>query len=313
MGALNLLKPFSTAIAAVTYLAAGATTANAQSAEAPDIVVNGQTEQEIRERTRAYVRETGVAVGAVAAARWAVPICPKVLNVSDAVAQIVERKIRSTAEQVGIRVAGVQCDPNIVIAFSSDGQQLASIIADRAPRRMAEIGPQARRALEASEAPVRWWHSTAPTMLRSASIAGASAPSSGGAATFEGSTISGATGGRSVTGSLIATADIRAIGSAAIIIDVNRAEGYSLNAVAAYTAMVALAEIRLNASPTGSILGLFTATDPQPTDLSQADIDFLRALYEVPAARMGNQQRRAIVGRVAEAVRNRSEEGDQQN
>ena len=270
-----------------------------------DIVVDAQTEREIRERTRAYVRETGVAMGAVAVARWYAPVCPKVLNVAPAAARIVEQKIRATAHQVGIRVAPDQCDPNIVVAFSTDGQELMSIIADSSPRRMIEIGPQARRALEASDAPIRWWHSTNTGAMRSAPVLAPGGASSGTAVTFEGATLTGATGGQSTTGSLIATADPRQINSTAVIIDVNRAEGYSLNAVAAYTAMVALAEIRLESTPQGSILGLFT-TNPRPQDLSEADLDFLRALYRIPGARMGNEQQHAIVGRVATAVRRRA-------
>ena len=271
----------------------------------PDIVVDAQTQREIRERTRAYVRETGVAMGEIAVARWADPVCPKVLNVTPAAAHIVEQKIRTTAHQVGIRVAPNGCDPNIVVAFSTDGQELMSLVADRSPRRMIEIGPHARRALEASEAPIRWWHSTQLGVVRSSPIL-ASGASAGTAVRLEGASITGATSGQSVTGSLIATADPRRIGSTAIIIDVHRAEGYSLNAVAAYTAMVALAEIRLESTPQDSILGLFT-TNPRPQDLSEADLDFLRALYRIPGARMGNEQQRAIVGRVADTMRRRAD------
>lgn len=264
-----------------------------------DIIVRGQTIDEVREQTDTYVRETVVSgTGMNAMARWNEPVCPKVLNTAANVAAIVERKVRMTAQQIGVPVAGENCESNIVIAFSTDGTQLMSIIADRAPKQMSDIGPRMRQALVSSNAPIRWWHSTAPTALQQ------QAQLLGPRGTEQLAATSSFGGGGSI---LINTADARQFGSVTVIVDVNNAEGYTLDAVAAYVAMVSLAEVRLDAAPNNSILGLFTAKN-RPIDLSQADIDFLRALYTIRPTRTGSQQRRAIVGKVAGAVQSRQEQ-----
>ena len=48
----------------------------------PDVVVTGErrTPDEVRREAQAYVRALGVAEGSRPAARWADPVCPRVLG-----------------------------------------------------------------------------------------------------------------------------------------------------------------------------------------------------------------------------------------
>ena len=98
--------------------------------------------------------------------------------------------------------------------------------------------------------------------------------------------------------SIIRTYAVRALRSATVVVDVNLAEGVSLDGVAAYAAMVAFAEITPSDNPMpNSVLGMFEPGQNMaaPTDW---DISFLKALYSIPADRAGWKQKRMLVGKI---------------
>ena len=71
--------------------------------------------------------------------------------------------------------------------------------------------------------------------------------------------------------------------------------GRKLDTLAAYAALVAFAEIRnLDATPDGSILGMFAAGTP-PRGLTPQDTAFLRALYRIPLDREAMRHRGQLV------------------
>jgi hypothetical protein len=102
--------------------------------------------------------------------------------------------------------------------------------------------------------------------------------------------------------SVISTFATRNLLSATVVIDQDAVMGRRLSALAAYAALVALAEIRpLGASPPGSILGLFDAAEP-PTRLTQQDLGFLRTLYRLPLDRQARYHRGTLVAGMISAT-----------
>jgi len=226
-------------------------------------------------------------------ARWVEPICPRVLGVAPEIGKRVRDKVREIARAAGIRAAREPCRTNIAISFVNDGKAVARKIAAKAPGRLIELSPHDREALLDGDAPVRWWHATDMRTKGGMGTIGNEAPP------FVQST---APGGVPLAGevhlqynsSIAGTQMVRVLKAATVIIDANRAAGMPLDSVAAYAAIVSLAEIRLgDEAPEHSILNLFGEGGPR--DLTTLDAAFLRALYRLPLDRTALAQRGLLV------------------
>lgn len=291
---------FASAIAVMSSLA------DAQD-EAPDttIVVVGQDERQQHRELRDFVRELGVANGERTVARWVDPVCPKVTGLAPAHAAIIESRVRAIAGESGARVARSGCETNIVIAFSGDAQTLARAIRAKAPSRLAEVPVADRTSLFDGSAAIRWWYSTETRDSSGIPAASAPAPWTAGNAAAGGSVLP--MNGDSTTlnhysSSLVSTRTMRALQTATVLVDARLAEGHSLSSVADFVALVALAEINLDANPPGSILELFAGPDG-PRSISSRDQAFLRALYSLPLDRAARQQRARLVNEMANPSR----------
>lgn len=101
--------------------------------------------------------------------------------------------------------------------------------------------------------------------------------------------------------SVISTQVSRAIVNANVVIDLDRVEGRRLDAVAAYAAFVAFAEVRASETPPlGSILGLF-GPEADASRLTEWDMAFLRALYRLPLDRPARSHRGMLVREMVDA------------
>ncbi|MBE1527586.1 hypothetical protein GGC65_002042 [Sphingopyxis sp. OAS728] len=243
----------------------------------PDaIIVTGTpiTREEAKKRAAEYVRRAGV-VQLKPLARWTDPVCPRTVGVDDAVAAIVNARVRSVATAAGAPVAPTDCQANIVIAFSADGRGLARAVRRKAPDQFAELAPVARdRVLDGTGA-IRWWYTTRDESRDGMPISDFYV--------------------KLYNSSIVSTQVVRALQSATVVIDVEQAEGTPLDAVASYAAMVALAEFRSNPPPPKeSILALFDG-ETERRELSNHDAALLRGIYTVPPDREAYQQRRQLV------------------
>lgn len=264
--------------------------------DADAITVTGRrvAPEEARRDAAAFVRATGVAAGETPAARWIDPVCPRVIGIPPGPAGVVETTMRAVAKEAGAPLAAAPCRANIAVVFTADAGGLARRIAARQPRRFAELPPAARAALFDGAAPIRWWHAsevrgrdgrpaqplTPPAVRVECVGCTGELPGNDGAPVLA-----------QYGSSLVSTQAMRALTGATVLVDVRRAEGARLEAVAAYAALVALAEIAPNASPAGSVLSLFAAAADPPAGLTARDRDLLRALYALPLDRLARQQR----------------------
>lgn len=313
--------------AAIWILAMGHAPAIAQAAaSAPEprrqteihVIGPSSSPAELRKQANDFVRRTGVANGSDPVARWIEPVCPKVVGIKPEYAQIVETRMREIAQLSGIKLGKPDCQGNIAVTFTTDARGLMRQIHKKAPSRLAELAPARRERLLTVNVPIRWWYNSRTQGADGMRVANSDSLLVSADST-DGRTFSAGTGGESAIGngtqtvqayrsSIIGTLAVRALFKATIVIDVNLAQGRSLDAVAAYAAMVAFAETTPTDQPVpNSILGLFDAGNvySDPTDW---DIALLRTLYSMPHDRAGWKQRRVLVGAIVNPSERLNEE-----
>ena len=243
------------------------------------IVVTGTpvTREEAKKRAAEYVRRAGIAQ-LKPLARWIDPLCPRTVGVDEAIAAIVNARVRTVAEAAGAPIAPTDCRANIVVAFSSDGRSLARAVLRKAPDQFVELAPVARdRVLDGTGA-IRWWYTTRDESRDGMPISDFYV--------------------KLYNSSIVSTQVVRALQSATIVIDVEQADGTPLDAVASYAAMVALAEFRSNPPPPKeSIQALFDG-EAGRRELSSHDAALLKGIYTVPPDREARQQRRQLVSTI---------------
>lgn len=273
----------------------------AEPAQNETIVVVGEDEEQRRRELKDFVRELGVANGERTVARWVDPVCPTVTGLEPAHAAIVEARVRAIAREVGARVGKKRCEPNIVIAFSGDGGALARAIRSKAPARLSEVPVTNRSSLFEGRAPIRWWYSTESRDSSGIAASSILPPWTAGNSAAGGSVLP-MNDDSSVLNhynpSLVSTRTMRALQAATVLVDANLAEGQTLSSIADYVALVALAEIQLDARPANSVLSLFSSPDG-PRRMSSRDQAFLDALYRLPLDRRARQQRARLVNDMA--------------
>lgn len=284
-------------LAALSVLASAASAAQPQTPQGANdtIVVTGTAADREEEHKKAvdFVRRTGVARGLKPAARWDGPVCPKAIGIAPVYARLVEAKVREIAGAAGAKVARTPCRTNIAVTFATDAGAVVRKIVSRAPGRIAEVPMNRHDALKRGDAPIRWWYSTDTLDRNGMPALDGAPPWTSGNAEGGGSALP-TTGSGSFTApgaSIISTRQMRALRTATVIVDLKRAEGVPLDAVASYAAIVGLAEMSvLSPAPTDSILALFEREDA-PTAPTDEDMALLRALYRLPLDREARQHR----------------------
>lgn len=257
--------------AAAAALALCASAAHAQTPDAPlqegetdlgvvEVTGGGRTERQVIDDFVADVTSLQERNGQVA--RFDERICPGVINLPPAQAQVINDRIAAAVLSIGQQVGRPGCEANVIVIFTEDSDRLAQgmmqrfgrifrwAVADqyRGPDLLEEFGREGRT--------VRWWHLTERDTL-------------------------GHDGG-----SRIRAAFETDIYRAILIVDTQRAGQVSLGAIGDYLAMAAL----LRMSPDADLQGLDTVLnlfDPQarpggivPTEMTDWDHAYLEAVYE---------------------------------
>lgn len=291
--------------ATVVLLTSVPATANYQADNATIIVKATPLDpDQARQRAVDFVKSTGVATGQKQVARWAVPVCVKVVGVSDTQLAKVENVMLEIAREANIPVGKPGCDPNITVNFTADAGAVVRYVHQRRPHQLRELDLNEREHILTGTAPVRWWYSTqnldrdqvgtdnVATIFATAGSAATAGPSGGPIQV-------GGMGEMTSTqqygsGSNVRTPTIRSLFSATVVIDAPSAGNTSIDSIAAYAAMVAFAEMDAGAPPPDSILGLFQPSSIEST-LTDWDMAFLKSLYRMPLDRRSRIQRGHLV------------------
>lgn len=271
----------------------------------PDTInVIGRQPEEVRKEAQAFVKATGVAERPVA--RWIDPVCPAVLEVQRDVARRIEARIRNITQAAGVRVAPAKCAPNLKIVFSADAPGLIRQIASKSADGFSDLDAEGRAAMYDGTAPVRWWHTIQERTNDGMKPMANDTPPAAGINAGDGAIVLGGQVFQQYRSSFLSSQMARGIVAAKVIIDVKLAEGVPVDSVAAYAALVGLAEIRLGEqAPPNSILGLFAKDGPR--DLTALDQTFLRTLYKIPLGRTAIAHRGLLVRGLVNGERSREQ------
>ena len=295
------------ALAIAAVAAAPSAAAPPEPGDQITVTANRLRPEELRDRADSFVRSVGVLNGEATLARWVEPVCPKALNLAPQYAALVEAKLRAIAAAARIPVARVPCRANIAVSFVPDGGALVRQIATRSFIPFARMPAVTRTALLDGNAPIRWWYATGREQKDGGPTSRSPPPILAGNGQGGGSVLPTLDGGssKSYGDSLLSTATVRVLTGATVVVDITRTEGLPLDTVVAYAAMVSFAEIRAaEFAPPYSILGLFEPGS-SARKLSNWDSAFLTALYRIPHARAGRQQRGLLVREMVAALPDR--------
>ena len=270
------------------------------------IVVRGTRldPDQARQRAVDFVKRTGVAHGQQQVARWVVPVCIKVIGLSTPQAARVEDLMLRIAREANVPAAKRGCEPNLTVSFTPDARQVVRHIRSRKPRQFDEMSRAEKEQLLNGEAPVRWWYATQMLDRDGVKANNISAPwLSGGGMETQGQGASpvslplndGVTATQQYnSGSHVRTPTVRSLYGATVVVDAPKAGDTPIDAIAAYAAMVAFAEMNASAPPPDSILSLFQPSSAE-TSLTDWDLAFLKSLYRMPLDRRSRIQRGHLV------------------
>ena len=262
-----------------------------------EVVVRGQRMSDIKDDLRIHIGEF---IGEVVArptgrgfARWQGGVCVGVHNLERSAAQYLVDRISGLAVDVGLTPGEPGCTPDVIVIFTTDGKETASYIVENQPRVLRPNGQGGQqRGLAAmdefaeSDRAVRWWHLSTPVDARTGNVA-IRQPGEGPPTV--------AVEGPSRIYSGIRDAMQRVI----IIVDSGKLTGTTWQQLGDYLAVVALAQVDLEADPAGfdSILNLFS--NPKAySGLTDWDRSYVRALYAFDQRRMPRLQRGEIVSQM---------------
>lgn len=266
------------------------------------IVVRGTRIDPAQARQQAvdFVKRTGVAHGQQQVARWVVPVCIKAIGLTTPQAAKLEDLMLDIALEANVPVAGPGCDPNITVSFAPDAGQVVRHIYSRKPRQLDELSRAEKEQLLNGSAPVRWWYATQMLDRDGVQSNNISAPwitagEGSGSSALSLPMNDGVTSNQQYnSGSNVRTPTVRSLYGATVVVDAPTVGDTPVDAIAAYAAMVAFAEMNASDPPPDSILGLFKPQSVE-TSLTDWDLAFLKSLYRMPLDRRARIQRGHLV------------------
>jgi hypothetical protein len=273
----------------------------AQDKPSETIVVRGTRidPQQARQQAVDFVKKTGVAHGQQQVARWVVPICIKVVGLTTPQAARIEKLMVDIAFEANVAVAKPGCQPNITVSFAPDAGEVVRYIYARKPRQLDELSRAEKEQLLNGSAPVRWWYATQMLDRDGVKANNISAPwitaGEGANPTYLSLPGDGVTATQQYnSGSIVRTPTVRSLYGATVVVDARKVSSAPLDAIAAYAAMVAFAEMNASDPPPDSILGMFKPESIE-TSLTDWDMAFLTSLYRMPLDRRSRIQRGHLV------------------
>lgn len=280
-----------TFLLAAALLVAGAATAQTPPRTESDVVVTGTLERE--QEIEAFVRALtpGPMTGQIG--RFEDAICPAAMGLSAEARAAVEARMRRIAVAVGLRVArtddGRTCTPNVLLMITRDKRQLIEALAARHPSFFGDERETRARQVARQPGPASAWHATTQV-----NADGRPLPMQGGFYVNQ----STRAGGR------IVAPTRPAFFAAAVVIEREALPGLTINQLADYAMMRALARTDPHQLPPGSprtILSVLEAAPDAevPASITRWDLGFLRGLYASTANLRTPQQRGEIRERVA--------------
>lgn len=253
---------------------------DAAATDKPDILVTGQARTgpldpvEVARQARTLTHDSDFRFEPLA--RFEGKVCPGVIGLQQDAAEYVVGRIRTEAEDLHIPLApNGNCTANVIVAFTEDGRaDLAAL--QRRKNALAEVlTPSERQELLEDPGPVRAFMITETRMENGSIVPRAHQL----ATTVDQLPVGRMEGGQS----RITTTSHKEIVSVVVLFDREKVRPLTLQQVADYSVMRALAHTRdaKGQNAPDSILALFDADNAAPpSGLTDFDRAYLQALYE---------------------------------
>ena len=293
---MSLSRKLSIYALLVVFTVSAGAQASAQDASST-ITVTGQKleKKEAKRQSRSFVGQTTV-ISFSQYARRNRPICPSAIGIAEEYAAIVETRIRAIAKAAKVKTEDGECDPNLFILFTTDGNGLMTTLRKVKPGVFDSVNVRERPMLYADPVPVRWWHSV--TLAGSDGNVGNKGTNSQGNEIIE---------TKSFSSSLIDTKIMINLTGSVVVVDIGKATGYPLDSIAAYAAMVSFAQVKPEKAHGAlpSILAMFAngkSPGEAPRDLTAFDYAYISSLYEIRPNRVGDVQKSQIANKMAAAL-----------
>lgn len=246
-------------------------------AQVDDVVVHGQRLEEI---TRQFTRAVAAPARGRGAAVWRDRICVGAVNIRAEAAQYIVDRVSTVAQDLGVATGPPGCRPNVFIIGAADAAGMITAAIQARPRNFVvgaggmDRGYSALNETATADRPVLWWHVSLPVM-----------------------TDSGHRAVRLPGEPQVPYAKLRSasrlnqpihdeLQRVIIVFGVDGMQGATLEQLADYFSMVALAQVDPYADTSGfdTVLNLFSETSsPGLTDWDWA---YLRALYAYTPGRL---------------------------
>jgi hypothetical protein len=278
----------------------------AQSSEMSEntITVTGQKleNEEAREKALQFVSKHTTRLGNQFARRT-VPTCARVVGIDEVYTKIVLEKVNAVGKGAGLFMEGGNCAPNLHILFTTDGNALMEQLRKARPSLFSDVELRKRKALFTKSAPLRWWYVNDAISARDYKST-ARANADGTAPITD----------RTVVSPMISTGFVVDIVGTVVVVDIKQSEGYPLESIAAYAAMVSFAQLRPSdaSETTSSIMSMFARRADRasgPSDLTAFDYAYIRGLYAILPDRVGSSQKNWIAGKMAARLTNTATQG----
>lgn len=281
-------------LVAALALGMGQAQAQAQDPEATvlsDIIVNALPNEA---RALGFIDRVAAPPSGRRLARWERSLCVSVAGLDVAYAQFIVDRVTAVGASVGLNPGQPGCRPDVLIIFTADPDAAAGRLIDEdmdtfRPVRYGatDRGEAALDQFRHSDAPVRWWHVSAPVSI------------------LTGEVMMGAEEGPAYmtapNASRIRSNTREALQRAIIIVDADQIRQVPFGALGEYLGMVTLAQVEPGADLTGyqSVLNLFAGADGQR--INDWDQTYLQALYRARGDQLRYvQQATDIAERMAE-------------
>jgi hypothetical protein len=223
----------------------------------------------VEREVRSFVNAIAVKPGDESLARWQsqIPLCPLVAGLPGNDGEFILSRVSKIAAAAGAPLAPEHCKGNFFVIVTSDPEGVIKAWSKRDVRMFGDETDQGGTKIRefTASSPIRVWYNTEYYKLDGTPL--------------------GSTEGRtnqSARATRIEVNNYRALSSVMAIVDARRMKGVSFGQVAAYVAMIGLAQIRSEANviEAPSILNLFAGPGKAPPGLTSWDESFLKAVYE---------------------------------
>jgi hypothetical protein len=295
---------FATALFAAALLAQPGVLHGAPAQPAPDSTAEITVYGHIIRDAPTLVERFGRPTSGDRLARWREPVCVGVDGLDPQHDRWLAARIGDIAENVGAPVGPSGCTANIVVLVAQQDLALRQRIGQRAYRYLnAAARPvdktQLAAFVRADGAPAHLFYATG-TAVGATGVSLASGYSN--TAQFGLNQSLGAPVVQGQASRLIPIAE-PSLARVVLVLDGGRLEGKSLEQVAAYAALVTLAEVRIDPPlrEPASIAALFT--DASPDDLTVWDRAYLKGLYSSGSQINLSMQQSVLADRLTQVVR----------